>query len=214
MHVIAFVLGALALPSGCGGSSSATPPKTSKDDAARARHAANLVGRWGPTLPPEEAHAVFTLRCALADPPDEETFERQRPTDADRSTFQAVVQLRSMSPDAPRLEEMRQRLADYEASIIEITPTAIRWQAPSPASRYRVVSAHGETVTVAVEGDDATVDVRFLDRDHIEMRGSKHTFLLTRDVVPKSGSAPRNDTLEAGAPPDRGAWDLAMARPL
>ena len=45
--------------------------------------------------------------------------------------------------------------------------------------RYSVISEDAESVTIAVDGD--TMDVRFLDDDHVAMRDRKKTMLMTRD---------------------------------
>lgn len=166
-------------------------------NAKSGRHG-ELVGRWAPTLPPREARAVVTARAALAEPPNDAAFEAIGPLEEDRANYESLLKLRATDPGSAQLANVRRKLAEYDAMLVDITATSIGWRTPNaPETRhaYRVLAEDGDVVTVAAQAEQ--LDVRFLDKDHISMRGSTRTFLLTRDsavATDASGSAAWNGT--------------------
>ena len=185
MRVVLAGLGFAMFLGACGASPAAEPtsmPATpTSAQATKGRHD-ELVGRWSPTLPPREARAVVTARAALADPPNDAALEAMNPSAEDRATYKHLLELRAADERGAQISTVRKRLADYEEMLVEITPSSIGWRTPgAPEVRqgYRVLAEDGDSVTIAAK--DEQLDVRFLDKDHISMRGSTKTFLLTRD---------------------------------
>lgn len=205
-------LGLLILPlvvTACGASrdrAAAASPTTSAESPSANAHAgrhAELVGRWSPTLPPREARAVVTARAALAEPADDKAFEAMSPTKSERVSYENLQKLRAAEPSSPHLADVRKKLTDYESILIEITASSIGWKtpnAPETKQGYKVVAEEGDVVTVAAGSD--MFDIRFLDKDHVSMRSSTRTFLLTRDSAVGA---------DAATPP--GAWNGATGHP-
>lgn len=143
--------------------------------------AAHLVGTWGPTLPRREARAVAIVRWALAEPPNERAFEAMAPSDDERTNFRSLLRLKNEEPGSPLLADVKRKLAEYESMLVAITQSEIAFRTRDSESRdaYRIVDAQPDVLTIEVR--EETIVVRFLDPNHIEMRGTK-TMRMTRDA--------------------------------
>ena len=174
------------LLAGCGGEP--PPPETPASSEAHAPQSSQrraLVGRWRPTLERSQERAVALTRFALAEPPDDAGFENMQPSDQERERFRAVVKLRVSDPRSPMLADVRRKLAEYDALVIDITPTSIVTPAtesdPPRTDDYSVVDESDGALTLDVGRMHDRVSVRFVDADHIVLRLRSGPFELTRD---------------------------------
>lgn len=182
-------------PPASGAGADATAKRGATD---KGRHA-EIIGRWTPTLPPHEARAITIGRAVLANPPDRQALEAMHPTDEDRRTYERLVALRETDDHGPILTTIRRKMADFDEILFEITPTTLGSSGPGGRDTYRVLADDGDALTLGVKGDQ--IDVRIIDKDHLSMRDSRRTFLLTRDsaiagdaatpVAAWNGSTPR-----------------------
>jgi hypothetical protein len=163
---------------------------------------AQLLGTWGPTLPPREARAVAMTRWALAEPPNANAFEGIAPTDDEREAFRALLKLKATDPSSPKLLEIRRKLADYEAMLVVISSASISFRTADQTTdeAYTIVDERDAMLSLQVKSEH--IDVQFIDHDHIVMRGTR-TMRLTRDVRSAGGNATdmRTDAPTPSAPP-------------